>query len=320
MIADQKLESQDVTIGEMVALISKRFPGVSHSSLRFLEREGLILPDRSSGGHRLYHQNDAQRVLLIKTWQQEGLSLDVVKQRLIGLDTIPATDALSASFLNFVMSGDLSEAVSLILQADEIGLAPASLFGEVIAPALNQVGVLWSTGLLPIAQEKALSELVRDLIAEIGIRHAPRQPKGPVAVAACVEHERHELGLRMICGLLRMDGWRVFYLGADVAPAYVLEAAALRNPAFLLLSSRMAVSRESVKRTIEQLRRSEMLHRESCIVVGGENALHQHDDIMSCGAIPIPSSNLAEILTWTRQLSTTQDKPQSQLAPSLIRK
>ena len=58
-----------MSIGEAVATLRLRYPSVTHSSLRFLEREGLVKSSRTGGGHRLYAPADLERVLLIKGWQ-----------------------------------------------------------------------------------------------------------------------------------------------------------------------------------------------------------------------------------------------------------
>ena len=44
-----------VSIGSVVSELQRSYPDVSHSSLRFLEREGLIASIRTPGGHRLYY-------------------------------------------------------------------------------------------------------------------------------------------------------------------------------------------------------------------------------------------------------------------------
>ena len=69
-------------IGQVVAELQASYPDVSHSSLRFLEREGLITSIRTPGGHRLYYRADVERIRQIKMWQAQRLSLDQIRQRL----------------------------------------------------------------------------------------------------------------------------------------------------------------------------------------------------------------------------------------------
>ena len=62
MTSDPVFEQQTFTIGQVVAALQPRFPDVSHSSLRFLEREGLIHSLRTTGGHRLYAADEVARI------------------------------------------------------------------------------------------------------------------------------------------------------------------------------------------------------------------------------------------------------------------
>jgi DNA-binding transcriptional MerR regulator len=58
-----------IPIGRVVADLQGSYPDVTHSSLRFLEREGLVIPTRTPGGHRLYRPQDIERIRQIKAWQ-----------------------------------------------------------------------------------------------------------------------------------------------------------------------------------------------------------------------------------------------------------
>ena len=59
-----------MNIGEAVKKLQKDYPSVSISRLRFLEKEGLILPTRSKGGTRDYKDKDIKRILKILDLQE----------------------------------------------------------------------------------------------------------------------------------------------------------------------------------------------------------------------------------------------------------
>ncbi len=286
-------QSDLLPIGQIVAELQASYPDVTHSSLRFLEREGLIAPTRTAGGHRLFAQHDVERIRQIKTWQTQRLSLDEIRQRLVDLDRLPAPAALAESFLRQALSGDLAAAYQTIIAADDVGLRLAQLFGEVLQPALTELGRRWEHGELLVAQEKEVSELARDLIADLSLRHARTSPDGPALVAACVEGERHELGLRMICGLFRAEGWAAHYLGADVAPRFVLEAAQLHRPAVILLSAKLSKNLPAVKEAIDVLSAGLSTEHLPPIVVGGQITIEESAALRAWGAIPVTSTHPA---------------------------
>ncbi len=71
------------SIGEVLAVVQRRFPEVSLSKIRYLESRGLITPARTSGGTRRYALADIElieRILEMQT--REFMPLDVIAERL----------------------------------------------------------------------------------------------------------------------------------------------------------------------------------------------------------------------------------------------
>jgi len=65
-------------IGELAKLA-----GISVDTLRFYEKNGLIVPKgRSESGYRIYDQNSVEQVKFILNAKQLGLSLDEIKELL----------------------------------------------------------------------------------------------------------------------------------------------------------------------------------------------------------------------------------------------
>ncbi len=293
-------DSPLLPIGKIVATLRQRYPDVTPSSLRFLEREGLIEPTRTPGGHRLYSEGDVRRIAQIKEWQAQRLSLDEIRERLHQRDALPDPADLSRRFLDQVLAGEGTAALATILDADELGLPLARLFGEVIEPALVEVGDRWEHGTVLVAQEKTVSELVRDLIAELSIRHLRANPDAPIVVAACVAGERHELGLRMLVGLLRADGYHMQYLGADVASEFLADAVHFHQPAAVLLSARFLTSEPALEEAIAAVR--SVAGESTAIVVGGRLAIERSHRIAALGAIPIASERILDALATLRDV------------------
>ena len=59
------------TISDTLAQLQAELPDLTLSSLRFLEKEGLLQPQRTQGGHRLYSEEDIARIRLIKRLQSQ---------------------------------------------------------------------------------------------------------------------------------------------------------------------------------------------------------------------------------------------------------
>ncbi len=64
------LQSETLSIGEVVARLRPVYD-VSESNLRFWEKQGLLHPQRTPGGHRVYAAEDVERIKLIKSLQEQ---------------------------------------------------------------------------------------------------------------------------------------------------------------------------------------------------------------------------------------------------------
>ena len=72
-----------MNIGEVVKTIKKDYPSISISRIRFLEKEGLIKPKRSTGGTRIFSVKDIDRILKILDLQEnQYYSLKAIKNNL----------------------------------------------------------------------------------------------------------------------------------------------------------------------------------------------------------------------------------------------
>lgn len=225
------------SIGKVVESLQAEFPDVSISSLRFLEREGLLEPTRTPGGHRLYSRADVARIRQIKRWQAQRLSLSEIRSRIEAGRRLPAWSELAHAYCVALIAGDTRQAAADIRRAQAAGASFTDLAEYVLQPALYEIGRLWAAGEVTVAQEHLATAATHDLLTELAAA-ADRLPSiGRHAVTACVPGERHELGLKMIALALELVGWDVDYLGADAPADTILDFVQRRRPDILLLSA-----------------------------------------------------------------------------------
>ena len=75
-------EGRSYTIQEVVDLLQGEFP-LTASNLRYWEKQGLLQPRRTEGGHRLFDDEDLARIRLIKRLQSKrAFSLETVRRYL----------------------------------------------------------------------------------------------------------------------------------------------------------------------------------------------------------------------------------------------
>jgi DNA-binding transcriptional MerR regulator len=220
-----------MSAGLNIAALAQR-TGVAPDTLRKWEQRYQILqPDRTAGGQRRYSERDVARVEWLRERLDEGYRIGVAAS-LLGTIVAPgrkARDHLKA-MLDSVVRGETSEIGLRLDQAFALLGVDDTLEG-VVKPLLEAVGERWAGGKLTVAEEHLVTETVRSRLGYLlgdsggGVRGT--------AVLLCAPGERHELGLMSAAIVLRRDGWKVVYLGADTPLADAV-ALARRLPARLL--------------------------------------------------------------------------------------
>ena len=71
------------SIGEVINNLRQEFPDLSVSKIRFLESQGLVDPERSPSGYRMFSEDDVNRIQYILREQRDHfLPLKVIKSKL----------------------------------------------------------------------------------------------------------------------------------------------------------------------------------------------------------------------------------------------
>lgn len=90
-----------------------------------------------------------------------------------------------------------------------------SIYLEVLQPVQREIGNLWQTNEVSVAQEHYCTAATQLIMGRLYpyLHLAPRN--GKRVVVACVGGELHEVGARMVADILEMEGWDSYYLGAN---------------------------------------------------------------------------------------------------------
>ena len=83
MAATAPTRERLLTIGTVCRRLTPEFPDISISKIRFLEDEGLLSPQRTRGGYRLFGEDDVERlVTILRLQRDEFLPLRVIREEL----------------------------------------------------------------------------------------------------------------------------------------------------------------------------------------------------------------------------------------------
>ena len=226
-------------IGEL-----SRRTGVSRELLRAWERRyGLLQPQRTPGGFRLYTDRDLARVNAMQANLANGLS--AAEAARLALVEPPGEATGLAAVSAPELSAAIDELMESLLAFDEpradalldrlvAGFSTDGLLQEVLLPVLRELGERWGVGDVSIAQEHFATNVLRGRMTALG--RGWGQGRGPVAVLACPEGELHDLPLVAFGLALRARGWRITFLGGDTPVAAVAEAARRVSPAIVVVA------------------------------------------------------------------------------------
>ncbi|MEE1930501.1 cobalamin-dependent protein [Streptomyces sp. TRM 70351] len=154
-----------------------------------------------------------------------------------------------------VAAGDEQAAVRTAFAVLDAGLDPEAFLLDVLAAVQRRVGTEWAANRMTVAQEhtataineRVMAALAHHPAARTGAAHGP--VRGRVTVA-CVDGEWHALPARLLAEVLRLRGWRVDFLGAQVPLPHLVEHLHLTGADAVALSGSLATRLPTAHATI----------------------------------------------------------------------
>lgn len=216
--------------------VVSRMTGISMATLRAWERRyNFPESERTTGGHRLYSENDLLRLRWVKARIDEGMQTAqaihaLQRQEENGrqysveqANVVTIADTRGEPPHLAVYCENLYEALVLrdLPRSDRVmgeALAmssPEDLILHVISPAFSRIGQAWERGEISVAVEHLSTNYLRQRLLMWMLSGPPPRNTSPI-VLACAPNEWHEGSLLILGALLRRRGWPVAYLGQAV--------------------------------------------------------------------------------------------------------
>ncbi len=254
-----------------------RLTGLSQHTLRVWERRyGVVDPQRTAGGNRVYSDAEVVRLRLLRQLTAAGHSIgQIAGLSTAALQQLPARDPgagellpldFKARFLAALERMDLETAEAILSRAAS-SFGPRELVLEVLAPIASEIGERWQCGALRIAHEHAASALLRNLLGAL-MRSHKAAPGAHLALATTPAGELHELGALMAALLAVAHGWRVIYLGPNLPASEILHVADKSGARAVLLS----VVSDEASFGAELAAVAEALPANTSLIIGGSGA------------------------------------------------
>jgi MerR family transcriptional regulator, light-induced transcriptional regulator len=250
-------------------------------------RYGVVEPFRTESGHRLYSDEQVERLRVLRRVTLGGRSIgqvaelstselgELAREDEAGRakaprapeedDSRPDPPELVGDALTAVRELD-PEALDAVLRRSALALGTSTFLREVAAPLFRIVGDLWHDGELRPAQEHLASAGVRRVLDWLARSTRSRAPR-PRLILATPAGERHEMGALLAAAAAEAQGWEVIYLGPDL-PADDIAFAAIRTGARAVgLSAVYAPELDALEAEVKELR--ERLPPQTLLLAGG---------------------------------------------------
>ena len=209
-----------------------RMTEIPETTLRAWERRyNFPKSARTAGGHRLYSQQEVNRLQWVKLRVDAGMQISQavralqsseregeLQQQAAAQRQFQRADrdgnalySLRARLVDALITHDPERARQVL--AEVLALFPLELLIlDVVGHAFTDIGAAWGDGRIDIATEHFASNHLRQQLV-IWMQTAPPAYAVDPVVLACAPGELHEGGLLMMAALLRRLRWPVFYLG-----------------------------------------------------------------------------------------------------------
>jgi methanogenic corrinoid protein MtbC1 len=200
------------------------------------------------------HMDAADGVIVAGALQRVRRGYETAEKRPTAAPMSLQPWAETEAFESAILGGRQHEALALFNRCFDDGKGLIDIETNLVQPALYEVGMKWQSNQISVAQEHLATAIAQSVIT-VGLLRSPVGPmNGKRVLLACVQGNRHALGIRMVRDAFQLAGWDVQLLGADTPTASLVGHAVEWRPDLIGLSVSFPQQIRAAKDVIEQLR------------------------------------------------------------------
>lgn len=175
---------------------------------------------------------------------------------------------LAHQYLATLRRGERHIASRLILDAVAAGTPVEDIYLHVFQPAQHEIGRLWQTNRISVAQEHYCSAATQLIMSQLYSHIFATAKNGRTLVATCVAGDLHEIGIRMVADFFELAGWSTYYLGANTPNTGVIASIVEHKAQVIAISATISYHVEAVRALVSEVRQHAVARHVS-ILVGG---------------------------------------------------
>jgi DNA-binding transcriptional MerR regulator len=245
---------------------ASKLSGVGIHTLRAWERRySVVEPARSDSGRRLYSDEDIEKLRLLndlcnagnsignlaplgldqlrelaKKFEHRSVRSDYGKSSELSVRTQDDSIATQSSLSGLLMALEQFklEVIAYEIEKLSLNLTPRAFAFEIMLPLLQEVGIRVKNGTLTIAQEHALSSILRFHVGNLLFKNYVTRKKNPaVAILSTTEGDYHEFGILMGALLCVQHNIKFYYLGPNMPVDALLDASKALSANYIIVGT-----------------------------------------------------------------------------------
>lgn len=184
----------------------------------------------------------------------------------------------SAQYLENLLQGNRRNCSAIAKQY--LGQNPSflQLYEEVFKVALYEVGRLWETNQISVASEHIATAITEGILNEYFEQIVSKTRLNRKVVVACVEDEKHQVGVKMVADTFEMHGWESFFLGTGIPLVELIRYIHEVKPDLIAISLSIYFNFANLIKMLNKLREE---FPELHIIIGGQAFKHVSAELIS---------------------------------------
>lgn len=227
------MRSDLLTSAEAAALL-----GVSPSSIKRWQEEGLLPCVRTAGHHRRFERSVVERFRIEQASEDPSL----------------VASSAAGEWLDTILATEDSHALEARLLDERARLGSWWRVAEGLGPVIAEIGTRWIDGTLSVVEEHLASERLSRALSRVCER-MPVASLAPRALLATAEGEDHTLGLSLVEVTLRELGWRTLWAGRQTPVAELVRTVGSMQPPLRLLAISASAASTNARALAAQAKR-----------------------------------------------------------------
>ncbi|MFW5793832.1 MAG: cobalamin B12-binding domain-containing protein [Bacteroidota bacterium] len=180
-------------------------------------------------------------------------------------------------FLNALIIGEHELCSELTRSYLEKNNSINELYENIMTKAMYDIGTLWEFNKISVATEHMASAIVESIMNQLYYDIISKEKKGKTVIAACVENEFHQIGIKMVSDIFEMNGWDALFLGSNTPTSDLISFIKNKNPDLLAISLSLYFNLPALERMILKMQKE---FPGLPILVGGQAFQHGGKEII----------------------------------------